>query len=84
VTVRAAHRKALYRFTDEGSKPGKRKLLEMLVDGKWHDISAARGIGYGSNYRLHWTDHCVKFFPPYKPLQPLVTYFDKDGNVIDS
>ena len=74
---------AVYRLTDPGSKPGQVKKLEMLIDGEWRDISAVRGMGYGANYRLRWTDHCLQFLPPYKPLQPLVTHYDKDGNVLD-
>lgn len=72
-----------YRLTDPGSKPGQTRKIEAFIEGKWHDISAVRGMGLGANYRLRWTDHCLKFFPPYKPIQPLVTHYDKDGNVID-
>ncbi len=77
-------KKVAFRLIDPGSKPGQVKRLEMLVEGEWRDISAVRRIGIGANYRLRWTDHCVKFYPPYKPVQPLVTHYDKDGNVIDT
>lgn len=74
---------AAFRYTDPGQKPGQHKKLEMLIDGEWRDISPVRRIGAGANYRLRWTDHCLQFCPPYKPVQPLVTLYDKDGNVID-
>ena len=77
-------KKAAYRLIDPGSKPGQQRRIEMLVNGEWQDISAVRGIGKGANYRLRWTDHCLKFFPPYKPIEPLMTLYDKDGNVIDT
>lgn len=75
--------KARYRLIDPGSKPGQKRRIEMLVDGEWRDISAVRSIGCGANYRLRWTDHCLKFYPPYKPVEPLITLYDKDGNVIE-
>ena len=77
-------KKAAYRLIDPGYKPGQVKRLEMLVEGEWQDISAVRRVGMGSNYRLRWIDHCLQFYPPYKPIQPLTTHYDKDGNVIDT
>ena len=73
-----------FRLIDPGSKPGDKKKIEMFINGEWRDISGVRGMGFGSNYRLRWTDHCLKFYPPYKPVQPLVTHYDKDGNVLDN
>ena len=81
--MEAALKKATYRLIDPGSKPGQKRRIEMLVNGEWQDISAVSGIGRGSNYRLRWTDHCLNFLPPYKPIQPLMTHYDKDGDVID-
>lgn len=74
---------AIYRLTDEGSKPGKSKALEMLVDGDWKDISGALNVGQGANYRLRWTDHRWETFVKGYDEAPLITYYDKDGNVIE-